>query len=537
MSYTAKDGKTYQLNLIDTPGHVDFTYEVSRSLAACEGAVLVVDAAQGVEAQTLANAYLAIDHDLEIIPVVNKLDLPSADAEGTLQQIEEIVGLSTEHGLRVSAKTGEGVEELLEAIVRQIPPPRPAPDESHLRALMFDSEYDSYRGVILYVRVREGELRAGDRLKLMARGDVYEVDEVGYFSPRMKKTDSLGVGEVGYVIAGIKDIHAVTVGDTLTHARGGAEKPLPGYKPIRPVVFAGFYPIDSDDYERLAEAVEKLRLNDAAFFYEPETSQALGFGFRCGFLGLLHMEIVQQRLDREFDVNILTTTPSVVYRIFKTDGTMGEIDNPGKLPAPTEIDHIEEPVVTATIIVPAQHLGNVISLCQEKRGTQKSLTFVGEKRALLVYDLPLSEIVIDFYDRLKSVSQGYASFDYESKGYETSKMVKLDIVINKEPVDALSTMVHADHAYMRGRAVAEKLKNSIPRQLIQVAIQASVGGRVIARETVKALRKDVTAKCYGGDVTRKRKLLERQKAGKKRMRQFGKVDIPQEAFLAVLKSD
>ncbi|KPL05729.1 hypothetical protein AMJ85_10925, partial [candidate division BRC1 bacterium SM23_51] len=406
-----------------------------------------------------------------------------------------------------------------------------------LRALIFDSSYDPFRGVITYVRVREGELRPGERVRLMARGDVYEVDEVGYFAPHMSKTDSLSAGEVGYVIASIKDIHAVTVGDTLTHTRGGAEQSLPGYEPIRPVVFAGFYPVDSDDYERLAEAVEKLRLNDAAFFYEPETSQALGFGFRCGFLGLLHMEIVQQRLDREFDVNILTTIPSVIYRVHLTDGQMVEIDNPGKLPPPSSIDRIEEPIVTPTMITPARHLGNVIKLCQEKRGAQRSLSYVGEKRALLVYDLPLNEIIVDFYDRLKSVSQGYASFDYEFKGYEASDIVKLDILINRETVDALSTLVHRDHAYARGRTMAERLRQSIPRQLFQVAIQAAIGGRVIARETVKALRKDVTAKCYGGDVTRKRKLLERQKAGKKRMKQIGKVEIPQEAFLAVLKSE
>jgi GTP-binding protein LepA len=537
MDYTAADGETYELNLIDTPGHVDFTYEVSRSLAACEGALVVVDAAQGVEAQTLANVYMALEHDLEIIPIVNKIDLVSADPEGTLEQIEQLVGLSTDHALRVSAKTGEGVAEVLEAIVRHIPPPKEAPDESRLRALIFDSSYDPFRGVIIYARVREGELRAGERIRFMARGDVYEVDEVGYFSPRMKKTDSLSAGEVGYVIAGIKDIHAVTVGDTLTHARGGAEKPLPGYKPIQPVVFAGFYPVDSDDYERLAEAVDKLRLNDAAFFYEPETSKALGFGFRCGFLGLLHMEIVQQRLDREFGVNILTTTPGVIYHVHLTNGEMLAIDNPAKLPDPGSIDRIEEPVVTATIVVPAPHLGNVIKLCQEKRGVQRSLNFMGEKRALVVYDLPLNEIVIDFYDKLKSVSQGYASFDYEFRGYQESKMVKLDILINGEVVDALSTIVHHDHAYTRGRVMAEKLRGSIPRQLFRVAIQAAIGGRIIARETVKALRKDVTAKCYGGDVTRKRKLLERQKAGKKRMKQIGKIEIPQEAFLAVLKSD
>jgi len=536
MTYRARDGETYEFNLIDTPGHVDFTYEVSRSLNACEGAVLVVDASQGVEAQTLANAYMAIEHDLELIPVVNKIDLPAADVEGTLLQIREIVGLSTDHALRVSAKTGEGVADLLEAVVRHVPPPKEAPGESHLRALIFDSAFDPFRGVIIYVRVREGTLRAGEQARLMARGDVYEVDEVGYFAPRMKKVESLGVGEVGYVIAGIKDIHAVTVGDTLTHARGGAVHALPGYKPIRPVVFAGFYPVDTEEYERLAEAVEKLRLNDAAFFYEAETSEALGFGFRCGFLGLLHMEIIQQRLDREFGVNILTTTPSVIYHVYPTNGEMLEIDNPSKLPNVGTIDRIEEPVVTATMITPSAFLGNVMQLCQEKRGVQKSLSFVGEKRALVAYELPLNEIIVDYYDRLKSLTQGYASFDYEFKGYQESDIVKLDILINGDVVDALSMMVHRDHAQARGRSVAEKLKEAIPRQLFAVAIQAAIGGRIIARETVRALRKDVTAKCYGGDITRKRKLLEKQKAGKKRMKQIGKVEIPQEAFLAVLKS-
>jgi len=537
MTYQARDGQTYELNLIDTPGHVDFTYEVSRSLAACEGALLVVDASQGVEAQTLANAYMAIEHDLELIPVVNKIDLPAADVAGTLEQIREIVGLSTDHAVLVSAKTGEGVAGLLETIVNRIPGPRVTPGESHLRALIFDSAYDPFRGVIVYVRVREGTLRQGDRVRLMARGDMYEVDEVGYFAPRMKKADSLSAGEVGYVIASIKEIHAVTVGDTLTHARDGADHLLPGYEPIRPVVFAGFYPVDSEEYERLAEAIDKLRLNDAAFFYEPETSQALGFGFRCGFLGLLHMEIVQQRLNREFGVNILATTPSVVYHVCLTTGEMVEIDNPSKLPDPAAIERIEEPIVTATMIMPSSHLGNVMQMCQDKRGIQRSLGFVGEKRALLVYDMPLNEIIVDFNDRLKSLTQGYASFDYEFKGYAPSDIVKLDILINGDPVDALSTLVYGEHAYARGRAIAERLKETIPRQLFQVAIQAAIGGRIIARETVKALRKDVLAKCYGGDITRKRKLLEKQKAGKKRMKQIGKVEIPQEAFLAVLKTD
>ena len=537
MSYQARNGEVYELNLIDTPGHVDFTYEVSRSLAACEGALLVVDASQGVEAQTLANAYMAIEHDLELIPVVNKIDLPAADVEGTLLQIREIVGLPTDQALRVSAKTGEGVADVLEAIIQRIPPPPQSLGESHLRALIFDSTYDPFRGVVIYVRVREGELRPGDRVRLMARGDVYEVDEVGYFSPRMKKVESLGPGEVGYVIAGIKDIHAVTVGDTITHARDGADRPLPGYEPIHPVVFAGFYPVDSEDYEHLAEAIEKLHLNDAAFFHEAETSQALGFGFRCGFLGLLHMEIVQQRLNREFGVNILATTPSVIYHVYLTNGERVQIDNPSHLPPVGTIDRIEEPIITATMIMPSAYLGNVMQMCQEKRGGQKSLSFVGEKRALLVYELPLNEIIVDFYDRLKSLTQGYASFDYDFKCYQPADIVKLDILINGDVVDALSMMVHAEHAQARGRSVAERLKKAIPRQLFAVAIQAAIGGRIIARETVKALLKDVIAKCYGGDITRKRKLLEKQKAGKKRMKKIGKVEIPQEAFLAVLKTD
>jgi len=536
MTYRAADGQEYELNLIDTPGHVDFTYEVSRSLAACEGALLVVDAAQGVEAQTLANTYLALEYDLEIIPVINKIDLPSADIAGALEQIEEIIGIAADRALRASAKTGEGVAEVLDAVVRRIPPPTIAREEAALRALIFDSTYDSFRGVILYVRIREGELAPGDKIRLMARGETYEVDEVGYFSPGMTPSPSLSDGEVGYVIAGIKDIHAVTVGDTITHARQGASQALPGYNPIRPVVFAGFYPVDADDYGKLAEAVDKLRLNDAAFFYEAETSQALGFGFRCGFLGLLHMEIVQQRLDREFDVNIITTTPSVIYRVYMTNREMIEIDNPSKLPPPGSVERIEEPLVEATMIMPGQYLGGVMQMCQEKRGVQRSLSFVGEKRAILVYDLPLNEVIVDFHDRLKSLSQGYASFDYEMKGYQPAKMVKMDILINGEVVDALSSLVHQDHAYHRGRVIAEKLRDAIPRQMFAVAIQAAIGGKIIARETVKALRKDVLAKCYGGDITRKRKLLEKQKAGKKRMKQIGKVEIPQEAFLAVLKS-
>jgi GTP-binding protein LepA len=534
LPYRAQDGELYELNLIDTPGHVDFTYEVSRSLAACEGALLVVDAAQGVEAQTLANVYLAIEQNLEIIPVINKIDLPGADPEEVKRQIEQIIGIDASEAILASAKLGIGTDEILEAVVKKIPPPRGNPD-APLRALIFDSKYDSYRGVVTYVRVVDGVLRKGDRIRVMSTQADYEVDEVGYFSPKMIAADTLQAGEVGYVIASIKDVASVRVGDTITHDRRPATEPLPGYKPARPVVFAGLYPINSEDYDDLKDAIEKLRLNDSSFFFEPETSAALGFGFRCGFLGLLHMEIVQERLEREFNLNLITTAPNVVYRVTKRNGEVIFVDNPTKMPSPGEIEVIEEPFIIARIITPPQYLGNLMQLLQQKRGVQREMHYITQNRVLLEYELPLGEVILDFYDKLKSLSQGYASFDYELADYRPADMVKLDILINGEVVDALSTIVHRDQAYQRGRALVEKLKELVPRQLFEVAIQAAIGGKVLARETVKALRKNVTAKCYGGDITRKRKLLEKQKEGKKRMKQLGRVEIPQEAFMAVLK--
>jgi len=534
LPYRAQDGELYELNLIDTPGHVDFTYEVSRSLAACEGALLVVDAAQGVEAQTLANVYLAIEQNLEIIPVINKIDLPGADPEEVKRQIEQIIGIDASEAILASAKLGIGTDEILEAVVKKIPPPRGNPD-APLRALIFDSKYDSYRGVVTYVRVVDGVLRKGDRIRVMSTQADYEVDEVGYFSPKMIAADTLQAGEVGYVIASIKDVGSVRVGDTITHDRRPATEPLPGYKPARPVVFAGLYPINSEDYDDLKDAIEKLRLNDSSFFFEPETSAALGFGFRCGFLGLLHMEIVQERLEREFNLNLITTAPNVVYRVTKRNGEVIFVDNPTKMPSPGEIEVIEEPFIIARIITPPQYLGNLMQLLQQKRGVQREMHYITQNRVLLEYELPLGEVILDFYDKLKSLSQGYASFDYELADYRPADMVKLDILINGEVVDALSTIVHRDQAYQRGRALVEKLKELVPRQLFEVAIQAAIGGKVLARETVKALRKNVTAKCYGGDITRKRKLLEKQKEGKKRMKQLGRVEIPQEAFMAVLK--
>jgi GTP-binding protein LepA len=536
LPYTAKDGQTYEFNLIDTPGHVDFTYEVSRSLAACEGALLVVDAAQGVEAQTLANVYLAIGNNLEIIPVINKVDLPSADPEAVKEQIEQVIGLDTSGAILASAKTGLGTEEICEAIVTRIPPPAGDPN-SPLRALIFDSKYDSYRGVVTYVRVVDGSLRKGDKIRMMSSQADYEVDEVGYFNPKLCQADALTCGEVGYVIASIKEIASVRVGDTITHARRPAQTPLPGYKEVKPVVFAGLYPINADDYDNVKDAIEKLKLNDASFFYEPETSTALGFGFRCGFLGLLHMEIVQERLEREYNLNLLTTAPSVIYRVTTRGGEVLEIDNPCKLPDPGHIERIEEPFIEARIIVPPQYIGPIMTLCQSRRGIQKSLNYINDRRVILDYELPLGEVILDFYDRLKSLSQGYASFDYEIRDYRPADMVKLDILINGELCDALSNIVHRDHAYHRGRQLTEKLKELVPRQMFDVAIQAAIGGKILARETVKALRKNVTAKCYGGDITRKRKLLEKQKEGKKRMKQVGRVEIPQEAFMAVLKVD
>jgi GTP-binding protein LepA len=536
LTYRSPAGPTYQFNLIDTPGHVDFTYEVSRSLAACQGALLVVDAAQGVEAQTLANVYMAINHNLEIVPVINKVDLASADVEETRRQIEDIVGIDASNAILCSAKTGLGVAELFEAIVERIPPP-PKPESDRLQALIFDSTYDSYRGVVLFCAVRTGPLRKGDKILLMASDSTYDVTEVGTFEPDMNPRAELATGEVGYIVAGIKNIRSVRVGDTVTLARHPAETALHGYDEIKPVVFAGFYPIDADEYDSLADAIEKLKLNDASFFCEAESSQALGFGFRCGFLGLLHMEVIQQRLEREFSANLITTTPSVVYHVYRTDGKMIQVDNPLHLPPVTSIDRIEEPIVEVTVLTPADYLGNVIQLCQTKRGVQKGLSFPRQKHAMLVYEIPLAEIILDFHDRLKSVSQGYASFNYDPKGYQEAPIVKLDILINGEPVDALSFLVHRDQAEYRGRIFVERLKEVIPRQQFKIPLQATIGAKIIARETISALRKDVTAKCYGGDITRKRKLLEKQKAGKKRMKQIGSVHVPQEAFLAVLKAD
>ncbi|MBE3112297.1 MAG: elongation factor 4 [Acidobacteria bacterium] len=534
LSYTALDGQPYVLNLIDTPGHVDFSYEVTRSLAACEGAVLLVDASQGVEAQTLANAYLAVDNDLEVIPVVNKIDLPGAQPEETRRQIEEIIGLDGSGALFASAKDGTGTREILEAVVRRLPPPAGARD-APLKALIFDSWYDSYRGVVIVVRVIDGVLRPGMRIRLMALGQEYQIEEVGVFTPKAVAAEDLGVGEVGFMTAGIKKVGDAKIGDTITEAARPALQPFPGFRELKPMVFAGLYPVEGHEYPELRDALEKLRLNDASFFYEPETSSALGFGFRCGFLGLLHMEIVQERLEREFNVDLVTTAPGVLYRVTTTDGDVQEVDSPAKLPEAGRIAKLEEPVITAMILTPTEHIGAILHLCQEKRGVQKTLEHVASDRVLITYELPFNEVVLDFYDRLKTISRGYASLDYHVTGFWESPLVKLDILVNGEPVDALSVIVHQESSYTRGRALASKMRELIPRQLFEVAIQASVGSRVIARETVKPLRKNVLAKCYGGDITRKRKLLEKQKAGKKRMKRVGRVEIPQEAFLAVLK--
>ncbi len=535
--YKAKDGQEYIFNLIDTPGHVDFNYEVSRSLAACDGAILVVDAAQGIEAQTLANVYLALDHDLEILPVINKIDLPSADPDRVIEEIEDVIGLEASDAPRISAKTGENVEEVLEQIVHRLPAPIGDP-EAPLQALIFDSIYDSYKGVIVFFRIREGSIRPGDAIKMMATGATADVVEVGYFGAgQFIPCDGLSAGMVGYLTASIKNVKDTRVGDTITHQKNPCAEPLPGYKKVNPMVYCGLYPADGAKYPDLRDALEKLQLNDASLQYEPETSVALGFGFRCGFLGLLHLEIIQERLEREYHLDLVTTAPGVVYRVHKTDGTMIELTNPSNLPDPSEIDYMEEPVVEAEIMVTSDYIGAIMDLCQERRGTYISMEYMEETRALIKYTLPLNEIIYDFFDALKSRSRGYASFDYEMKGYVRSDLVKLDILINREEVDALSFIVFRDTAYERGRKMCEKLKKEIPRHLFEIPIQAAIGGKVIARETVKAMRKDVLAKCYGGDITRKKKLLEKQKEGKKRMRQVGNVEIPQKAFMSVLKLD
>ncbi len=533
LDYQGSDGTEYQLNFIDTPGHVDFSYEVSRSLAACEGALLVVDVTQGVEAQSVANCYMAIDQGLEIIPVLNKIDLPSAEPERVVQEIEEIIGLEADDALQVSAKSGIGVPELLEQLVAKVPPPKGVAD-APLQALIIDSWFDNYLGVVSLVRVINGVLGVNQMIRVMSTGDKHKVDKVGVFTPKRHDLPELRAGEVGYVVAGIKDIEGAPVGDTLTMEARPASESLPGFKPVKPQVYAGLYPTDSSDFEAFRDALGKLRLNDAAFHFEPETSQALGFGFRCGFLGMLHMEIIQERLEREYNLDLITTAPTVVYQILTTTGELVYIDNPAHLPAPNHVDEIREPIVLADILVPDAHLGNVISLCVEKRGVQKKLMYVG-KQISLSYELPMNEVVLDFFDRLKSVSRGYASLDYHFKRYQVAPLQKLDVLINGERVDALSLIVHRDVSHQRGRELVEKMKEIIPRQMFDVAIQAAVGSRVVARKTVKALRKNVTAKCYGGDVSRKRKLLEKQKAGKKRMKQVGRVEIPQEAFLAVLR--
>ena len=535
--YKAKDGKEYIFNLIDTPGHVDFNYEVSRALAACDGAILVVDATQGIQAQTLANTYLALDHDLEIIPVINKVDLPSADPELVAHEIEDVIGIEAMDAPRISAKTGLNVEEVLEAVVHRLPAPKGSP-ENPLQALVFDSLYDSYRGVIIFMRIKEGRIKKGTPIRFMATGAEFAVTEVGTFAPgQFIPAEELSAGMVGYLTASIKNIRDARVGDTVTTVENPAKEALPGYKKVLSMVYCGIYPSDSQKYPDLRDALEKLQLNDAALQYEPETSAALGFGFRCGFLGLLHLDVVQERLEREYDLDLVTTAPSVIYHVYKTDGSMIELTNPSNLPDPAEILRMEEPIVEAEVMVTSEFVGAIMTLCQERRGVYKSTEYIDKTRALLKYDLPLNEIIYDFFDALKSRSKGYASFDYTLKGYQEGKMVKLDILVNKQQIDALSFIVHADSAYDRGKKMCEKLKNEIPRQLFEIPIQAAIGGHIVARETIKALRKDVLAKCYGGDVSRKKKLLEKQKEGKKRMRQFGNVEIPQSAFMSVLKLD
>ena len=537
LKYKRDDGEIYTLNLIDTPGHVDFNYEVSRSLAACEGAILIVDASQGIEAQTLANTYLAIDHDLEVVPVINKIDLPSAQPEMVINEIEDVIGIPAEDAPQVSAKTGLNVESVLEEIVEKIPSPT-GDENAPIKALIFDSYYDSYKGVIVYVRIKEGTVKPGDRIRMMATGAEFDVVEVGVMHPAgLVPNKGLAAGDVGYIAASIKNIQDTRVGDTITTVKNAAAEPLPGYKKVNPMVYSGIYPADGAQYEDLKDALSKLQLNDAALMFEPETSVALGFGFRCGFLGLLHMEIIQERLEREYNLDLVTTAPSVIYKVYKTNGEMVWVDNPTNLPDPAEIDYMEEPMVKATIMVPKDYVGNVMELCQERRGIYKDMTYMDASRAEIFYELPLNEIIYDFFDALKSRTKGYASFDYELCGYTRSNLVKLDILLNGEMVDALSFIVHKDSAYSRGRKMAEKLKEAIPRQLFEVPIQAAVGSKIIARETVRAMRKDVLAKCYGGDITRKKKLLEKQKEGKKRMRQVGSVEVPQEAFMSVLKLD
>jgi GTP-binding protein LepA len=533
LSYTARDGRNYSLHLIDTPGHVDFAYEVSRSLAACEGALLVVDASQGVEAQTVANCYAAIEQGVVVVPVLNKIDLPSADPARVTEEIEDIIGIPAQDAVRVSAKTGQGVDDVLEAVIARIPPPRGDPAAT-LQALIIDSWFDNYVGVVMLVRVMEGTLRPRDRILLMATGAAHTCEQVGVFTPKAVARDELAAGDVGFVIAGIKELKDARVGDTVTHSAHPAKEPLPGFKEVKPQVFAGLYPVEANQYEALRDALEKLHLNDASLHYEPEVSQALGFGFRCGFLGLLHLDIVQERLEREYDMDLITTAPTVVYQVLLRDGTVLDIENPAKLPDLSRVEEIREPIITATILVPQDYVGQVLTLCTERRGVQKNMQYVG-RQVMLSYELPMAEVVMDFFDRLKSVSRGYASLDYEFKEFRAADVVKLDILINAERVDALSAMVHRANAQYRGREVVTKMRSLIPRQMFDVAIQAAIGAQIIARETVKALRKNVLAKCYGGDVTRKRKLLEKQKAGKKRMKAVGSVEIPQEAFLAILQ--
>jgi GTP-binding protein LepA len=534
LTYRADDGQEYVLNLIDTPGHVDFSYEVTRSLAACEGALLLVDASQGVEAQTLANAYLAVENNLEIIPVINKIDLPGAQPDEVRRQIQDVIGLDASGAILASAKEGRGVKEILEAVVHRLPPPTGDP-RAPLKALIFDSWYDPYRGVVILTRVIDGVMRAGQKIRLMAAGQDHEIEQLGVFSPKPVPVQELGVGEAGFMVANIKNVADAKIGDTITEIDRPTATPFPGFKELKPMVFAGLYPVEGSKYSELREALDRLRLNDASFFFEPETSAALGFGFRCGFLGLLHMEIVQERLEREFNQDLITTAPGVLYRVTTTDGAVQEIDSPAKLPETGRIQTIEEPILTATMLTPAEFVGPILELCQEKRGVQKGLEYVSAGRVLITYALPFNEVVLDFYDRLKTISRGYASLDYHVTGYLESPLVKLDILVNGEPVDALSIIVHEENAYARGRALASKMRELIPRQMFEVAIQAAIGSRIIARESVKAMRKNVLAKCYGGDISRKRKLLEKQKEGKKRMKRVGRVEIPQEAFLAVLK--